>query len=339
MKRFLVAAALAAVALALLVSAPVSPQGGVVTVDIPRGTSTGAMATMLEKHGVVASRWHFLAARYMRPGARLLAGEYRFEVPAGSWQVVSRLIRGDVVLYPFTVPEGHNIFEIAAGLDRAGLVAGSDFLDAARDASMILDLAPKATSLEGYLFPSTYFLSRHTTAEDLCKRMTTEFRRVWASLGATAPVGEAVTLASLVEKETSVANERALVASVYRNRLELGMKLECDPTTIYAALLAGRYKGAIHQSDLARDHPYNTYRHAGLPPGPIANPGEASLRAAVDPADTNYLFFVAKPDLSGAHTFSQTLAEHSLAVGKYRRGLRRQKETARVARPGKSADR
>jgi UPF0755 protein len=339
MKGILLALALAAIAAAVLVNANSAPAGGGVTLDIPRGTSTLTMAAMLEREGVVASRWHFLAARYLRPRARLQAGEYRFEGEAPAWRIVTRLVRGDVVRHEFTVPEGHNIFDIAADLDRAGIISGDDFLEAARDPALILDLAPKVKSLEGYLFPSTYYVTRHTSAADLCKMMTAEFRRVWAGLGAAAPVHETVTLASLVEKETSVASERPLVASVLQNRLELGMRLECDPTTIYAALLAGRYKGAIHRSDLAREHPYNTYRRAGLPPGPIANPGEASLRAALHPANTNYLFFVAKPDASGAHSFSETLAAHSAAVGQYRRGLRRQKETARVARPGKAADR
>jgi UPF0755 protein len=339
LKRFLTAIALTASALAPLVSWKSAPAGGGVTVDIPRGTSSMEMAAMLADQGVVASRWHFLAARCLRPSVRLQAGEYRFQMPASPWQIVSRLVRGDVVRHVFTVPEGHNVFEIAADLDRAGLIAGFDFLDAVRDPGLIRDLAPEANSLEGYLFPSTYYLTKHTTAAELCKMMTAEFRRVWERLGDGAHVHETVTLASLVEKETSVPNERLLVASVYRNRLELGMRLECDPATIYAALLAGRYKGTIHQSDLSRDHPYNTYRRTGLPPGPIANPGEASLRAALNPGRTSYLFFVAKPDLSGAHTFSVTLAEHSAAVGKYRRGLRRQKETARVARPGKTADR
>ena len=141
-------------------------------------------------------------------------------------------------------------------------------------------------------------------------------------MAADAPVHATVTLASLVEKETGVADERPLIASVFHNRLRMGVKLECDPTVIYAAILEGRYRGAIYRSDLDREHPYNTYMNAGLPPGPIANPGAASLRAVLEPAEADYLFFVAMPDGSGGHVFSTTLREHNLAVMRYRRGVR-----------------
>jgi UPF0755 protein len=148
--------------------------------------------------------------------------------------------------------------------------------------------------------------------------MTDNFRKIWNELGGSGDVNRAVTLASLVEKETGVPDERPSVASVYHNRLRLGMKLDCDPTTIYAALLEGRYRGTIHRSDLDRDHPYNTYRRPGLPPGPIANPGRESLKAALRPADTAYLYFVAKADDSGGHVFSQSLSEHNAAVQQFR---------------------
>ena len=151
--------------------------------------------------------------------------------------------------------------------------------------------------------------------------MTGQFRKVWKELGgAETGVNRTVTLASLVEKETAVPGERAEVASVYANRLRSGMKLDCDPTTIYAALLEGRYRGTIYRSDLESTHPYNTYRNPGLPPGPIANPGVASLKAAIAPAETEFLYFVAKPGGSGAHSFSRTLAEHNTAVQTYRAG-------------------
>jgi UPF0755 protein len=203
-------------------------------------------------------------------------------------------------------------------------MTSAEFLEAASDPASIHDLAPHAQTLEGFLFPSTYRLSHATTAAQLTKMMTSQFRKEWARVssaqGATGPPADAektITLASLVEKETGVAEERPLVASVFTNRLAKGMRLECDPTTIYAALLDNRYRGKIHKSDLASANPYNTYQNAGLPPGPIANPGAAAMQAALAPADTKFLFFVAKPS-GGGHQFSETLAEHDKAVQAYR---------------------
>lgn len=292
-----------------------------VLVDIPRGSGVAAIASRLAQAGVVRFRWQFLLARALRPHARLQAGEYLFERPASVWEVFHRMVRGDVFYYELTVPEGSNIFDIAAALDRLGVIPGDEFLQAARDPSLIRDLAPEAPTLEGYLFPDTYRITRQMTAAQLCRQMTDRFRAAWAQLETTAPLHETVTLASLIEKETAVPEERPLVASVFHNRLRRGMRLECDPTAIYAAVLEDRYRGALYRSDLERRHRYNTYQHAGLPPGPIANPGLASLRAALQPARTNYLYFVARADNSGGHIFSATLDAHQRAVRKYRRGL------------------
>jgi UPF0755 protein len=295
---------------------------GNVFVDIPRGTSTGGIADMLASAGVVRSRWDFLIARTVG-GARVLqAGEYRFNKPATPWEVCSRIARGDVFYYELVVPEGKSMFDVAAAAEQLGLFPAAKFLAAARNAEMIRDLDPRAATLEGYLFPNTYKLSRHTTPESLCRTMTAKFRDVWRGLGTDASVHDTVTLASLVEKEGKVAAERSRIAAVFRNRLRIGMKLDCDPTTIYAALLEGRYRGTIHRSDLDSDNPYNTYRHAGLPPGPIANPGLASIEAALHPADDAALYFVLRPDGSGAHQFSNSIAEHEVATERYRRGLR-----------------
>jgi UPF0755 protein len=159
---------------------------------------------------------------------------------------------------------------------------------------------------------------RTTTPAQLCLAMTRKFRAVWKNIGSDADIHQTVTLASLVEREARVAGDRPLVASVFKNRLAQGMKLDCDPTTVYAALLEGRYRGAIHRSDLDSLNPYNTYQHPGLPPGPIANPGLSSLKAAIAPAETKYLYFVAKPDGSGGHTFSESLAKHAAAAELYR---------------------
>lgn len=294
-----------------------------VVLDITRGTSTSEIAHQLASAGVIHYPWQLLAIRTVRPGARLQAGEYRFSQPASAWAIYDRLVRGDVFYYEVTVPEGHNMFEIAKSVDQLKFLKGADFLRIARSPALIRDLAPDAPSLEGYLFPSTYRLTRHTTPEQLCRMMTDLFRRRWQEAqvpGRKVNVNQAVTLASLIEKETAIAEERPKIASVYVNRLRLRMPLDCDPTTIYAALLENRYRGVIHKSDLESGNAYNTYRHAGLPPGPIASPGLASLRAAIAPAQTDLLYFVARPDGSGGHIFAISLAEHSRNVATYRRG-------------------
>lgn len=293
-----------------------------VVLDFPMGTSTRAMAAQLAQAGVIRNSWSFLVARALRPRVRLLAGEYQFSEPASALTVFDRIARGDIFFYELTVPEGSNMFDIAASIDRFDFMKGADFLRFVRDPAPIHDLAPEAPTLEGYLFPSTYRIERRTTVKQLSRMMTDLFRKHWRELQAsnpTASVNAVVTLASLVEKETAVPEERPLVASVYANRLRIGMALDCDPTTIYAALLAGRYRGTIYRSDLDSPDPYNTYRHSGLPPGPIANPGLASLKAALAPAESRYLFFVAKSDGSGGHQFSESIEQHNAAVEEYRR--------------------
>jgi UPF0755 protein len=276
----------------------------------------------LARSGVVRFSWQFLVVRALNPGRRLQAGEYQFTRADTPWHVFNRIASGDVFYYELTVPEGSNMFDIAASLARFDFLRPADFLQAARDPSLIRDLAPRAPTLEGYLFPSTYRLTRTTTARELCQMMTDLFRKRWRQLQKPddpVPVNDTVALASLVEKETAVAAERPVVASVYDNRLQRGMPLDCDPTTIYAAQLEQRYRGTIYRSDLNSTNAYNTYQHAGLPPGPIANPGLEALRAALHPAQTDYLYFVAKPDASGTHHFSKTIEEHNRAVQKYRR--------------------
>ena len=290
-------------------------------VDIPKGTSIRQMAELLQNAGVIRHAWTFYLARLTHRGVTLKAGEYRFNQSASVLEVYDRIARGDVFYYELVVPEGKNMFDIAAAAERLDVFSAERFLAVARDPSMIRDLDPQAPSLEGYLFPDTYHLSRGATPESLCQMMTGKFREVWSSLHADASVHRTVTLASLVEKEGKLADERPIIASVFTRRLEIGMKLDCDPTTIYAAVLDGSYNGTIHKSDLASDSPYNTYQHAGLPPGPIANPGKASLAAALHPADTNYLYFVARADGSGGHNFSRDLATQDANVAKYRKAI------------------
>ena len=296
---------------------------GEVYVELPHGTSTSAIADALTEAGVVGNKFDFLLARILNRGKVLQAGEYRFDHSASAVDVFRRIARGDIFYLELVVPEGKNMFEIGAAADQLGLFKASDFVAAASGgAGMIHDLDPDAPSLEGYLFPDTYRLNRHTTPEKLCRLMTGKFREAWHGLRSTAPVHDVVTLASLVEKEGKLADERPRIASVFQNRLKIGMKLDCDPTTIYAALLTGNYRGTIYRSDLDRVHPYNTYSHAGLPPGPIASPGLPSINAVLHPAISEALYFVRRPDDSGAHEFSNTIAAHEAAAEKYRRGIR-----------------
>jgi UPF0755 protein len=300
--------------------APYQGFQGEVFLDIPRGTSTDGIAELLADAGVVRSRYDFLLARLTERGRVLKAGEYRFTHAASPIEIFDRIARGDVFALDLVVPEGKNMFDIAAAAEQLKLFSAADFLKAARDPAMIHDLDPQAPTLEGYLFPNTYKVGRNTSPEHLCRTMTGKFREVWRGLKTDADPHRTVTLASLVEKEGRLPEERPQIAAVFANRLRIGMKLDCDPTTIYAALLAGRYTGVIHRSDLDSEAPYNTYRHAGLPPGPIANPGQASLEAALHPSQSDALYFVLRPDGSGGHQFSNNIAAHDAATAKYRNG-------------------
>jgi UPF0755 protein len=317
---FLVAL-LAVAAAAYVLLSPLAPPGETF-VDIPTGTGTSGIAVRLEKAGVIRSRYAFELER-LRHAGTLKAGEYRFADPATTSEVYARIARGDVYTRPLTIPEGFNLFDIAHAVEAAHLGSAADFLAAAHSqTSLIADLSPHATSLEGYLFPATYQFRRTTTIPQILQGMVTRFRDTAAKLGLTHSPNlvRTVILASLVEKEVGVDSERPLVAGVFENRLANGMRLQTDPTVIYAALVAGRWHGVIHQSDLAFDSPYNTYRVAGLPPGPIANPGVAALRAAMHPAATDALYFVA--DAQGHTRFSATLAEHQRKVADYRAAAR-----------------
>jgi UPF0755 protein len=236
-------------------------------------------------------------------------------------EVVDKLAKGDVYLRSITFAEGLTIRQMAQVYERAGFGPAADFINAARNPGPIRDIDAQAPDLEGYLFPSTYALPRRATADQLVQRMVTAFRdaltaeTVDAAARRGLTVRALVTLASLVEKETAKAGERPVVAAVYSNRLKIGMGMQCDPTVIYALEREGRYTGNLTREDLRFDSPYNTYRYAGLPPGPIASPGKASLEAAAAPADVPYLYFVSRND--GSHVFSTTLDEHNRNVFEY----------------------
>ena len=306
-----------------------------VFVDIRPGTGTRAIGDRLVEAGVVRDAVTFRAALWLSGrAARLQAGEYRFTEPATPLDVIDKIARGDVFVVSVTVPEGLTVREVAKIVEGKGLGTAAAFVEAAGDAGLVRAIDPAAKDLEGYLFPETYPLSRHADAPRIVRMMTDAFQQALTpELRAAAEarglsVRQLVTLASIVEKETGNPAERPVVASVYQNRLRIGMPLQCDPTVIYALEKAGRYHGNLHHEDLSFDSPYNTYRYPGLPPGPIAAPGKASLEAVVRPADTNYLYFVSRND--GSHEFAATLDEHNRNVQKY------QVEYFRAARAGRA---
>ena len=290
-------------------------------VEIAPGTSGAAIGTQLAKAGIIRSQYSFDLLRAYKSGT-LKAGEYRFDHPSPLSEVYARLLKGDVYTVTVSVPEGFNIFDIAQAVESAGLSPKDAFLAAERQhTELISSWSPSATSLEGYLFPDTYHFSRHATPEQMLTAMVRRFRQATAQLGLTnkspQKIAQTITLASIVEKEVSQPDERPLVAGVFVNRLAQDIPLATDPTVIYAALLDNRYRGTIYASDLLSGSPYNTYKHLGLPPGPICNPGVAALRAAISPAKTDYLYFVS--DANGHSRFSATLKEHNANVLEYRK--------------------
>jgi UPF0755 protein len=293
-------------------------------VEIPLGASTRTIGGSLVAAGVVPDSWTYRAALWLSGDARRLkAGEYRFDRPLTPLDVIGKIARGEVYVIALTFPEGQTIADMSKIFESRGLGPAASFAAAARDDSIVEDVDPGAKTLEGYLFPSTYMVPRKTGAADLVRLMAGQFRKkLTPDLQSAADdrgltVRQLVTLASIVEKETARPDERPLVASVYANRLRIGMGLQCDPTVIYALTLAGRYTGNLKRDDLEFDSPYNTYRYRGLPPGPIASPGKESLEAAAHPADTEFLYFVSRND--GSHAFARTLEEHNRNVDKYQR--------------------
>ncbi len=305
-------------------------------VEIVPGSSPQSMGRVLTGAGVVENPLAFRAAVWRRgAGRRLQAGEYRFAEAMTPAEVVEKIVRGDVFLQPVTFREGLTIKQMAAIFAERGFGSEEDFIRAASRGAAVRASDPRARDLEGYLFPDTYSLPRRTTAEQLVDRMVARFEQEFSpalrqqAAARGLDVRDLVTLASLVEKETAKAEERPLVAAVYANRLKIGMRLQCDPTVIYALERAGRYTGDITRSDLDYDSPYNTYRYAGLPPGPVAAPGAASLEAAANPAAVPYLYFVSRND--GSHAFATTLEEHNRNVHRWQvqffRDKRRQNGT------------
>ena len=310
-------------------------------VSIEPGSSTRAIGERLIQAGVVRNELTFRAALWRTGHARSLqAGEFRFDRPMTPTEVIEKIARGEIYNRRITFPEGLTIQEMARIFEQQGFGKAAAFAEAARDTSAIRDIDPAATDLEGYLFPETYSLPRDTTSDRLVQLMVGRFRQLFtpekqqAALALELTPRQAVTLASLVEKETAVPSERPVVSAVYLNRLKIGMPMQADPTVIYALQRARRYDGNLRRDDLLFDSPYNTYRYPGLPPGPIASPGLASLEAAIAPGSADYLYFVSRND--GSHVFARTLAEHNENVRKYQvMYFREQRAADRAARRGR----
>lgn len=323
LKFFSRAVVIAAIAVAVLVACaiyvPAGPSGEKL-VQLKPGSSAHHIAATLRQAGIIRSEYAFLLWHYTHGRKTLKAGEYAFDHPAKMREVYDRIARGDIYVHTLVVPEGYNMFDIAQAIEDSGLGRRDEFLQVARtDVSLVRDLDPQAPTLEGYLFPDTYHFTRTQSMHDIAAAMVHRFRQASREAGLTQDIHNTVVMASIVEKETAVEEERPEVASVFYNRLRRHMALATDPTVIYAALLNNRYRGTIYRSDLQYDSPYNTYRHAGMPPGPICNPGKASLQAAMHPADTEYLYFVS--DNQGHHKFSRTAEEHARNVAAYRRAV------------------
>jgi peptidoglycan lytic transglycosylase G len=306
-----------------------------VFVDIPSGSGPARIGEQLAQAGVVRDPTIFRAALLISGRARALkAGEYRFTEPMHALDVIDKIARGDVYKRLLTFREGLTIGEMAQVFEDKGFGKAEEFRTAAMNKKLIADLDPEAPDLEGYLFPETYSLPRNTPAAAVVEQMVEGFKNALSpELRTSAEAGglnvrQLVTLASLVEKETGAGDERPLVAAVYRNRMKLHMGMQADPTVIYALQKAGKYNGNLSRESLQFDSPYNTYKYAGLPPGPIAAPGKASLQAAAKPADVDFLYFVSKND--GTHVFASTLDEHNRNVNRWQvEYFRKQRELNR----------
>jgi len=301
---------------------PVSPTGQKFVLLRP-GYSTRRIAAELKSAKVIRSEYSFVIWHFFHRKHSLKAGEYLFESPANEIDVHKRLVRGDIYVYTVVIPEGYTMFDIANAIQEGGLGSRDEFLKIAQsETALVSDLAPEAHSLEGYLFPNTYQFTRTQSMQEMVSAMVKQFRQIAQQIGLTNDVQKTVTMASIIEKETGIPDERPLVASVYYNRLANHIALDADPSVIYAELLNGNYQGALHHADMRIDSPYNTYRHPGLPPGPIGNPGKSSLEAAMHPAQTDYYYFVS--DGNGRHRFAHSLEEHNRNVAAYRRAMRGQ---------------
>ena len=288
-------------------------------VEIPKGTSLKGIASILENKDVVRSKPLFLAAVFLTGSKeKLKAGEYMIEKGMSLENIVSLFSSGQVLLRKITVPEGKNVYEISKILEDGEIADSGVFVEMATDSTYVSSVTGiESGSLEGYLYPDTYFFPKNTAPDRIINVMTNRFKEVYKDIS--KPENnrlsdhEIIILASMIEKETGVSSERELISAVFHNRMKKGMRLECDPTVIYG--IGPGFNGNLTKADLKQVTPYNTYQVKGLPAGPIANPGKESIEAAMNPAAVDYLFFVSKGD--GAHVFSNNYRSHINAVNKY----------------------
>lgn len=301
---------------------PVGSGAVVRDVSFPAGSSVRKLAAEMESAGIIRSSWHFVLLTRLRGKAnQLKAGDYSLHDGMTPAFILNKLVAGDVDYRKFSLPEGYSIFQAAELLEQKGYFEKDAFLEKCRDRALLARLGIAERSVEGYLFPATYNLSKSGTEEQLISQMVAQFEKKYAELTAAADTGiglsrrELVTLASVIEKEAVSPEEKPLISSVFHNRLRIGMPLQSDPTAVYGVRA---FSGKVTKTDIKRSSPYNTYLNRGLPPGPIGNPGFEALKAAQAPAKTGYLYFVARQD--GTHQFSRTLDEHNQAVRKYLRG-------------------
>ncbi|MEI6209152.1 MAG: endolytic transglycosylase MltG [Desulfuromonadales bacterium] len=300
----------------------ISPPGSgatVLDVSFPSGSGIRKLAGELRSGGVIRSSWHFVLLTRLRGQAHhLKAGEYRFNDGMTPSEILHKVATGDVDYRKFALPEGYSMYQVAELLEQKGYFKSAAFLEKCQDSALIGRLGLVGQSVEGYLYPATYNLLRGGDEEQLISRMVGQFEKKYADLSiAGVPVAglsrrEIVTLASVIEKEAVTPEEKPLISSVFHNRLRIGMPLQSDPTAVYGTRT---FSGKVTRADIQRPSPYNTYLNRGLPPGPIGNPGAGSLQAALSPARTDYLYFVARRD--GTHQFSRTLDEHNRAVRRY----------------------
>ncbi len=307
---------------------PVGHASQVAVLEIAEGASLSEVAERLRRRKLIKSDWAFVwMGRLSGADRKIIPGEYEFHGGTAPSTILDTLVKGEVIRHTVTIPEGFSVSRIADVLHERRLADRAEFLQATRDPGVIHTLSLSVENLEGYLFPDTYQFVRHAAPEQLIAAMVSRFKQAVsredreraAELGLS--MHEVVTLASVIEKETAKPDERALISGVFHNRLRKNIPLQSDPTVIYAL---NEFDGNLRKKDLSIASPYNTYRVVGLPPGPIANPGSAAIRAALYPESTRYLYFVSRND--GSHEFSATLAEHNRAVRKYQ--LRQRRRTS-----------
>lgn len=294
---------------------------------VPKGSRLSGVVVSLRENRVLRHPLVFRALVLLTfSGRRLHYGEYEFSTPPSAFEAWRRLVRGDVIKYEVTVPPGANLYDVAKTLEEDKLATAGAFLAAATSPAVLRRLEIPGESAEGYLFPDRYIFVKPITPEEIIEFMVRQFRRKIPPDTETRAreeglsLHQVVTIASIIEKETGVEEEKPIVSAVIRRRLALGMPLQMDPTVIYGVK---RFDGTVTRKDLRTAGPYNTYLNRGLPPGPIANPGLAALAAALNPSKTEYLYFVSRND--GSHTFSRTLPEHIRAVEQFRRAVREDK--------------